>query len=381
MSHERQGAVMRKLLSALVSTCVQRLHLACAASIPDHVWIAAPDGTLEYLNQRLLDYFGATYEEVIVGGWLAAVHRDDLAVCIERWSHSLRTGEPYEVELRLRRGSDGAYFWHLVRAVAFRDPSGKIVRWFGTNGDISERKRLVGERDDLKRALARSNQELDQFAYVASHDLKAPLRAINNLSHWIEEDLAGRMTAESRGQMALLRGRVRRMEALIDGILIYSRAGRALGKSEDVDVRELILDVVKVLAPPARATIELRSPMPVLHTDRAPLQQVFLNLISNGLKHAHRDDVRIELSARDAGTHHHFVIADNGPGIAPAFHDRIFEMFQTLEARDKSEGTGIGLSIVKKIVEARSGRVWMESRVNAGATFHFSWPRQQPGDG
>jgi PAS domain S-box-containing protein len=346
-----------------------------ADAVPNQVWTALPNGALEYVNRRVMEYFGRSFVEMIGAGWQDVVHPDDLGPCVTSWTHSLRTGEPYEFEFRLRRASDGVYLAHIARALPFRSPSGEIVKWFGTNTDISERKRDELERDRLIHALERSNAELDQFAYVASHDLKAPLRGMANLSRWVEEDVGDKLSEESRQHLTLMRGRAHRMEALIDGILSYARAGRAGEKSEDVDVGKLIGEVVGLLAPPSGMQIEIGPGMPVLQTERVPLQQMFLNFIGNAVKHTRRADAHIRIEVKDSGGYFQFSVADNGPGIAPQYHDRIWGIFQTLEARDKVEGTGIGLSIVKKLAEARGGRVWVESSLGAGATFHFLWPK------
>lgn len=227
---------------------------------------------------------------------------------------------------------------------------------------------------DAQRAeLARSNRELDQFAYVASHDLKAPLRGIANLSRWIEEDLGDALTGEAREQMSLLRDRVRRMERLIDGILEYSRAGRLQAQPEPVDVGALLTDTIELLAPPDTTTVAIGDGMPTIVTERVQLQQVFMNLIANAVRYAQRPDARVTVTARPAGDGYEFAVADNGPGIAPQYHDRVFGIFQTLEAREDARGTGIGLSVVKKLVEARGGRVWVESEPGHGATFRFTW--------
>lgn len=242
--------------------------------------------------------------------------------------------------------------------------------------DETERQRQDEERDRLLGALEKSNAELDQFAYVASHDLKAPLRGIASLSQWIEEDLGDVLSGESRENMELLRGRVKRLEALIDGILAYSRAGRARKEPEWVDVAELLRECVELLHAPRSTRIELRGPMPKLETERIPLQQVFMNLIGNAIKHAHRPEAAVRVQVTDEEPWYHFTVADNGPGIKPEYFDRIWAIFQTLEARDDVEGTGIGLSVVKKIVETRGGRAWVESELGAGATFHVLWPKR-----
>jgi light-regulated signal transduction histidine kinase (bacteriophytochrome) len=240
--------------------------------------------------------------------------------------------------------------------------------------DVSGQRALEAERERLIAALERSNRELDQFAYVTSHDLKAPLRGIANLSQWMEEDLADKLDAEGREQMTLLRGRVARLDALIDGILSYARAGRAPERRELVDMDELLQDVVELLSPAPEARIEIAPALPRLHADRVALQQVFLNLIGNAIKHARRADVTVTVTCLDRDDGYEFAVSDNGPGISRQYHERIWQIFQTLEARDKVEGTGIGLSIVKKIVESHGGRVAVESSEGAGATFRVWLP-------
>src|SRR5690606_10233872 len=172
-------------------------------------------------------------------------------------------------------------------------------------------------------------------------------------------------------------GRVRRMEALIDGILAYSRAGRTSTAPEPVDVGALVREVVELLAPPAAATVRIADDLPTIETERVPLQQVFMNLIGNALKFTLtvRPDPTIEVAWRDFGDDVEFSVRDNGPGVAPEYQERIWGIFQTLAARDKVEGTGIGLSVVKKIVERRGGRVSLASAPGEGAAFTFVWPK------
>ncbi len=348
-----------------------------AEAIPQQVWTAAPDGQLNFINQRVSDFFGRPPEQLLGNGWVSGVHDADLSHCVERWSDSLQHGTPYETEFRLRRGSDGSYRWHLAQALVMRNDAGEIVKWFGSNTDIDDLKRTEAEREQLIQALERSNAELDQFAYVASHDLKAPLRGIANLSQWVEEELDGKMTDEAQQHMALLRGRVHRLEALIDGILGYSRAGRTPQKAERVEVGRLLHEVVELLAPSTGTSIAIGPGMPMMLTEKVPLQQVFMNLLGNALKHGRLGDGRIAVSVKEQDAFWEFAIADDGPGIAAEFHDKVWGIFQTLQARDKVEGTGIGLAIVRKIVQAKGGRTRLESSEGAGAIFYFTWPRSR----
>lgn len=232
--------------------------------------------------------------------------------------------------------------------------------------------RLATSNDGLQRA----NKELDQFAYVASHDLKAPLRGIANLSQWIEEDLGDSAPADLVEKTTLIRGRVQRLEALIDGILQYSRAGRVRLHIECVNVGALLTDVVELLAPPPEIDITIAPSMPSIMTERTPLQQVFMNLLGNAIKYNKRAGAKIDVSVIDKGDRYAFSVADNGPGIAAEYHERIFGIFQTLESRDRVEGTGIGLSVVKKTVELHGGSVIVNSALGKGATFTFEWPKE-----
>jgi signal transduction histidine kinase len=242
----------------------------------------------------------------------------------------------------------------------------------------SERTTLEEQARELQKyafALLRSNRELDQFAYVASHDLKAPLRGIATIADWLAEDLDDRLDEETRKYLTLLKSRVQRMEGLINGILAYARSGPARSEPVTVDVRELLDGVIEMLAPPENVSVRVDGYMPVLVTDRSPLAQVFLNLIGNALSHADHDALEVIVSVTDEGGGWcEFSVEDNGPGIAPEHHERIFSMVQTLASKDERESTGIGLAIVKRIVEWRGGQVWVESEVGKGATFRFLWP-------
>jgi PAS domain S-box-containing protein len=290
----------------------------------------------------------------------------------------LNSGQTSTIEITgTTHASDELSTW-LMCTAPVRAPDGHRLGVAIVVMDISLRKRAEAERDRLIVALERSNKELDQFAYVASHDLKAPLRGITNLAQWIEDDLKDLMTEETRKQMRLLTGRVHRMEALINGILAYSRAGRVREQPENVDVGALLTETLELLSPAPPASIQVEPHMPVLHTERVPLQQVFLNLISNALKHSQRPDALVRVGCSELDSGWQFSIADNGPGISPEYHERIWGIFQTLRARDQVEGTGIGLSVVKKIVETRGGSVRVESAVGQGATFFFTWPKYTP---
>lgn len=225
------------------------------------------------------------------------------------------------------------------------------------------------------RALAATNAELKNFAYIVSHDLKAPLRAVSQLSYWIREDHGDKLGDEGKEQISLLITRVKRMDGLIDGILQYSRIGRTREKKEKVNLHTLVLEVIGALSPPEQMQISILNQLPTILGDPTQMEQLFQNLIANAIKFMDKPDGIIRITCTDNASGWQFSVKDNGPGIDPRYHDRIFKIFQTLSSRDERESTGIGLTLVKKIVELYGGGVWLESIVGEGSTFFFTLPK------
>ena len=339
-----------------------------------------------YFSSRWKSMLGYTGDEVEDNfkALQSLIHPDDLGDALDNWT-SCMEGETnaFAIEYRLCT-KQGRYRWIECRGLAQLSIEGEPIRIAGSHTDITERKQAYTELQQMTEVLATqaaeldlSNKELEQFAYIASHDLKAPLRAIANLSQWIEEDLDEVMTDDTRKQMALLRGRVQRMEGLINGVLQYSRVGRIDMEIEEVDVAELLDEILDGLAPPAGFNIDIAPDMPVIQTARIPLSQVFSNLLSNAIKYHDRpESAQITVSVKSLNDMtYEFTVTDNGPGIAPEYHDKVFQIFQTLNARDTIESTGVGLTVVKKIVEQLGGEIKLDSAEGEGSSFSFSIPK------
>ncbi|GFE68966.1 ATP-binding protein [Chroococcus sp. FPU101] len=349
-------------------------------AIHDGVGLLNDEGRFIRCNHSLIELFGKKSSDELVGH----LHQDFIKPMLDEtqvipFYHAQQTQRREELEINW----EGRWYFLTI------DPIYNDLFFTGAVliiADITERKQTelqlqeqAWEMNKLNVSLTNStselaqrNQELDRFVYVVSHDLKAPLRAISNLTQWIEDDLAGQLPTENQAQMVLLRQRVHRLESFIDGLLEYSRVGRTEDITESFDVAQLLDEIIDSLVVPDTFVIELNQ-MPKLVTKRLLLQQVFANLLSNAIKHHDRPDGRITISATQLGDYYEFAVTDDGPGIAEEDHERVFGIFQTLTSREKRENTGIGLSIVKKIIESEGGKIVIDSQLNQGATFRFTW--------
>ncbi len=345
---------------------------------PTALILAGPTGLIELMNLRAERMFGYGREE-LVGKQLEVLvperygsahvdlrnhflaHRSARLMGVGRDLYGLRKdGSEFPLEIGLNP----------------IDLDGQAMVLAGII-DITARRRIEAEKEQQRIELARSNSDLEEFAYVASHDLKAPLRAISHLVEWIAEDVEPTASTETIDNLKLLRGRVVRLQSLLDGLLAYSRVGRSRFSNESVDVAEVVRDIVAVLSPPPGFVVECDAAMPLLRTHRSAILVVLQNLISNGLKHHDLGEGRIAVSMRLQNGVAEFRVSDDGPGISARFHERIFVIFQTLASRDDVETSGIGLAIVKKRVEGHGGRIWVESAPPArGTTIAFTWKEQ-----
>ena len=326
-------------------------------------------GIVQSCNNICQKMFGYTPDEML-GKNVNMIMPSEYAVNHDQYLRNyLKTGVAKVIgigrEVQARR-KDGSIFPVDLSVAEVKQGSRRL--FIGIIRDITRRK--TAEED-----LRRSNQELEKFVYVASHDLKAPLRGIDNLAQWVLEDMEGALPPDAREKLGLLRSRVARLEALLAGILSYSRAGRVVEAPEKIDLGALVKAVAD-LHVPGSFTVEIGD-LPVLLTSRTSLEQIFGNLFSNAVKHHDKGRGVIVVTAGDQGAFYEFIVKDDGPGIPPEFHEKVFEMFQTMKPRDQTEGSGLGMPLIKKLVEWQGGRVWIESRANErGTAIHFLWPRE-----
>ena len=238
-----------------------------------------------------------------------------------------------------------------------------------------ERERAV-EVEKAYQEMEKVNNELNDFAYIVSHDLKAPLRGIKTLAEWLSDDYADKFDQEGKKQLDLLCSRVDRMHNLIDGILQYSRVGRVKEEKVQVNLNELVPSIIDLIAPPQNITITIENDLPVIECEKTRISQVFQNLLSNAVKYMDKLQGHIRIGCAEEGDCWKFSVSDNGPGIEEKYFEKIFQLFQTLAPRDEVESTGVGLTVVKKIVEMYGGKTWVESKVGEGSVFMFTLPKQ-----
>ena len=369
-----------------------------ADSIPQLAWMTRPDGHIFWYNKRWYAYTGATPAQMEGWGWQAVHDPAELPRVLAKFKAHLASGEPWEDTFPLRR-HDGVLRWHLSRALPVRDEQGRILLWFGTNTDISERlemeeelRRARAELEDRVRArtvelaaanaaLQRSNGELEQFAYVASHDLQEPLRKILAFGDRLKGKYSEQLGEQGKDYLERMQAAAARMRTLIEDLLTFSRLATRPQAFRPVDLNEVAREVVSDLEGRLQQTggaVDVGE-LPTLEADPTQMRQLLQNLIGNGLKF-HRPDVapRVRVAARaPAGGRCEILVTDNGIGFEEVYAERIFQIFQRLHGRTEYEGTGIGLAVCRKIVERHGGRITAASLPGQGATFTVELPLRQ----
>lgn len=282
--------------------------------------------------------------------------------------------ESYNIEKRYIR-KDEKVIWANVK-MSYIQNVGEDFQFIITMiEDITHQKENEEQQLKLVRRLEETNMELDNFAYIVSHDLKAPLRGIGSLANWLVTDYKDKLDKEGMDIINLMENRVERLKNFIDGILQYSRVTRVKENYVDIDLNKLVSEVIELICPPQNIHINIESILPVIKGETIYIEQVFQNLISNSIKFMDKPEGYISIDFEDIGDYWKLSVADNGIGIDEKYFNKIFMIFQTLQPRDKFESTGVGLSIVKKIIETNGGKIWLKSEVGKGATFYFTIPK------
>lgn len=265
---------------------------------------------------------------------------------------------------------DGSTFLAKTNISAVRDENGQIESQVIVIEDITKEKELEHQKEELLSELEASNKNLQEYAHIVSHDLKSPLRSISALASWIIEDYHDKLDEAGRQQLSLMQEKVAAMDKLIQGILEYSTANSSQLKSSEVDLNEVISIIKETIFIPQHVSVKVPKVLPCIRADRTKMQQLFQNIIGNAVAHIERETGLVEVLFEDEKGHHHFIIKDNGVGIPEEYHEKIFQIFQSIGNKERS--TGIGLSIVKKIVDRYEGKVWVESEMGIGTEFHFT---------
>ncbi|QDO92633.1 PAS domain S-box protein [Formosa sediminum] len=378
-----------------------------ADSMPQKIWTANTEGLLDYYNQTVYDFTGHTHESLNPSNWLTIVHPDDRKENVDLWTKSIETGEDFIMEHRFLR-YDGQYRWQLSRAVPQLDSTGNIQRWVGTSTDIQDQKmflqelerqvqdrtKLLGEAnaklEDSVEELQRMNEELQSFAYISSHDLQEPLRKIQIFSSRILDLEKDNLSETGTGYFMRMQNAAHRMQVLIKDLLTYSRTNTSTRAFEKTDLNSVIEEVkidLRELIKDNQVTIETGN-LCTIYAIPFQFIQLMNNLINNSIKFAKQDVppvIKID-SVIDKGStfkleqlvaegeYCHIKVSDNGIGIDPQYSEQIFDVFERLHTRTAYEGTGIGLAIVKKIVENHNGYIFAEGEENKGVTFNIYIP-------
>lgn len=265
---------------------------------------------------------------------------------------------------------DGKQFWAKTNVAPVKNPDGKVIYQVALVEDITEEMEHEKQRELLLKNLEKSNKELNDFAHIVSHDLKSPLRSINALITWLKEDYQDVLDDNAQKSFDMLLKKVDKMDHLINGILKYSSIDKVEQLKKDIDLLEVVNDIIDIIFIPQHINISVETSLPIIRGDKFRLQQLFQNLINNAVKYNDKKEGWIKVACKELDDFWEFSIEDNGPGIPEKYHNKIFQIFQTLD--NGKESTGVGLSIVKKIIDMYEGKIWVTSEKGTGTTFHFT---------
>ena len=347
-------------------------------SIGDAVAVIDLEGRFVQVNEAAARMSGYTKEELVGRNVLETIiAKKDRDKIVLDMAQTLGEGDALGVRSYTLVNRDGREFESEFSTAVLRDSSRNIINFVGVARDVTERKRAEEERESLLHELERSNAELQQFAHVASHDLQEPLRMVASYTQLLEKRYKGSLDADADDFIAYAVDGARRMQNLIQGLLSYSRVGsrgKPFEPTECESVFEQALANLKLTIDESGAGVT-HDPLPRVIADETQLIQLFQNLLANAIKFCGEEQPRIHVSAKQDSNECLFSVSDNGIGINPEYFDRIFVIFQRLHGREEYPGTGIGLSVCKRIVERHGGRIWVESQPGEGSTFHFAIPK------
>jgi PAS domain S-box-containing protein len=352
----------------------QRLK-TMAETVPEILFTHRADGYCDYISHRFYEYTGVPAGYGQGSEWMLRFHPEDFKRESAGWLKSIHRGEPYEAQCRLQR-HDGAYRWFTARVVPVRE-NGSIKEWVGVAMDVHDQREARNELEQRTRDLQRSNEELQRFAYVISHDLQTPLRTVSSITQLLARRFKDTLDEETRELTGFVTSGVQRMSRLITDLLEYSQlAEQARHGFVSIDAGALArwaTSNLKTQIEESEASITIDDPLPNVAADDQ-LARVFQNLIGNAIKYRGERRPEIRVSAKCDGDLWTFAVRDNGIGFKMEYADRIFGVFQRLHGAGEYEGTGIGLAICKRIVDRYGGRMWVESVPGEGSTFYFSIP-------
>ena len=344
-----------------------------AQGVPNFLLFLNRDLRLEFCNDHFLRNTQWT-QETARGLHISEILGPERYTARREFYERALNGETLAYESGGAVGNDGGYFRFDYQPSY--DEEGRIRGVFSMATDISARRNAELALEAKQAELTRSNHDLEQFAYVASHDLKAPLRAMTLLVQWIRQDLGDIDAGNVQENLGLLERRTARLGRLLDDLLAYSRVGRKVGEHSMTDCNALVRDVIELCGAPQHIRVSIATQLPTFATYATPLEQVFRNLIGNAIKHHPGPTGSVTISHEEADEHYVFAVQDDGEGIRPEYAERVFQMFQTLKPRDEVEGSGMGLAIVQRIVAWQGGRVWFEpAPAGSGTVFRFLWKK------
>lgn len=345
-----------------------------AAAMPEILFTADSSGRVEMLSERFYEYAGKKLSDLSSFGWMDLVHSEERDLALDAWSISVRDKTEFRSTCRLRR-RDGTYCWFQCRAVPMQDKQQRVLRWFGVCADIDDRKHLEDALASQTRALTQSNQDLQRFAFAASHDLQEPLRMIGIFSDLLIRSRPP--SAESDYFVAQIQGGVKRMQDLIEAALEYSRiTSREAETPTVIGLEEPLSNAMwNLQAAIQESGAEMKfAQLPQVIADPQMISRVFQNLISNAIKFRSQERPVIRISAEKNGDMCVVAVSDNGIGMSMDYAQYVFEAFRQLHPKSEYPGSGLGLAGVKRIIELHRGRVWVESTPGTGSTFFFTLP-------